>query len=158
MAHEAEHAVDLETGAIVGVTVQDADDGDTETSIETLIDAAEKVEGAASAQVCAPAKLDSADEPPPLLHLEMAALYRWKVTDLAKALEHPDTRTEAAEAIRGLGDAIVLTPRQAPWMPTSFVAVGPPAREVRLTRPPERATRRRKPDPTAAGPAGFRSN
>jgi transposase len=35
LAHKAEHAVDLETGAIVGVTVQDADDGDTETSTET---------------------------------------------------------------------------------------------------------------------------
>ena len=44
LAHKAEHAVDLETGAIVGVTVQDADDGDTTTSIETLIDAAERVE------------------------------------------------------------------------------------------------------------------
>ena len=29
---------------------------------------------------------------------------------LAQALEHPDTRTEAADAIRGLIDAIVLTP------------------------------------------------
>jgi transposase len=44
LAHKAEHAVDLETGAIVGVTVQDADDGDTETSIETLITAAEQIE------------------------------------------------------------------------------------------------------------------
>jgi transposase len=44
LAHKAEHAVDLETGAIVGVTVQDADNGDTETSIETLIEAAEQVE------------------------------------------------------------------------------------------------------------------
>jgi transposase len=42
LAHKAEHAVDLETGAIVGVTVQDA--GDAETSIETLIEAAEQVE------------------------------------------------------------------------------------------------------------------
>ncbi len=44
LAHKAEHAVDLETGAIVGVTVQDADDGDTTTSIETLIEAAIQVE------------------------------------------------------------------------------------------------------------------
>jgi transposase len=44
LAHKAEHAVDLETGAIVAVTVQDADDGDAETSIETLIDAAEQIE------------------------------------------------------------------------------------------------------------------
>jgi transposase len=44
LAHKAEHAVDLETGALVGITVQDADDGDTETSIETLIEAAEQIE------------------------------------------------------------------------------------------------------------------
>jgi transposase len=44
LAHKAEHAVDLETGAVVGVTVQDADQGDTTTSIETLIEAAEQVE------------------------------------------------------------------------------------------------------------------
>jgi transposase len=44
LAHKAEHAVDLETGVIVGVTVQDADDGDTTTSIETLIEAAKQVE------------------------------------------------------------------------------------------------------------------
>jgi len=44
LAHKAEHAVDLETGAIVGVTVQHADDGDTTTSIETLIEAADQVE------------------------------------------------------------------------------------------------------------------
>jgi hypothetical protein len=56
------------------------------------------------------AKLDSADEPPPLLHPGMAELYRQKVTDLAAALQHPDTRSEAAESIRGLIDAIVLTP------------------------------------------------
>jgi DNA-binding Lrp family transcriptional regulator len=46
LAHKAEHAVDLETGAIIGVTVQDADEGDTETSIETLIAAAEQIEAA----------------------------------------------------------------------------------------------------------------
>ena len=44
LAHTAEHAVDLETGAIVGVTVQDADDGDTTTMVETLITAADQVE------------------------------------------------------------------------------------------------------------------
>jgi transposase len=44
LAHKAEHAVDLETGAIVGVTVQGADDGDTTTCVETLIEAAEQVE------------------------------------------------------------------------------------------------------------------
>ena len=32
LAHKAEHAVDLETGAVVGITVQDADAGDTEVA------------------------------------------------------------------------------------------------------------------------------
>ena len=44
MAHKAEHGVDLDTGAIVSVTVQDASDGDTATLPETLIMAAEQVE------------------------------------------------------------------------------------------------------------------
>ena len=44
LAHKAEHAVDLETGAVVGVTVQPADDGDTESPAETIITAAERIE------------------------------------------------------------------------------------------------------------------
>ena len=43
-AHKAEHGVDMDTGAIVSVTVQDASDGDTATLPETLITAAEQVE------------------------------------------------------------------------------------------------------------------
>jgi len=58
------------------------------------------------------AKLAAADAPPPLLHSGMADLYRQKVTNLTQALEHPETRTEASEALRGLIDAIVLTPNQ----------------------------------------------
>jgi hypothetical protein len=44
LAHNAEHAVDLETGAIVGVTLQDADQGNTTNNRYTLIEAAEQVE------------------------------------------------------------------------------------------------------------------
>lgn len=58
------------------------------------------------------AKVGAADAPPPLLHPEMAELDRQKVTALAQSLEHPETRTEASEALRGLIDAIVLTPGQ----------------------------------------------
>ena len=47
LAHKAEHAVDLETGAVVGVTVQDANAGDTTTRVETLVTAAEQVEAVA---------------------------------------------------------------------------------------------------------------
>ena len=51
LAHTAEHAVDLETGAIVGVTVQDADTGDPTTMVETLITAAEQVEAVGAAGI-----------------------------------------------------------------------------------------------------------
>ena len=44
LAHKAEHAVDLETGAIVEVTIQDAHAGDTTTMKTTVIGAAEHVE------------------------------------------------------------------------------------------------------------------
>lgn len=44
LAHKAEHAVDLETGAVVAVTIQPADRGDTETVKDTLITAVENVE------------------------------------------------------------------------------------------------------------------
>ena len=40
----------------------------------------------------------------------MARIYRTKVTELAEALQQPQNRLEATEALRGLVDAIVLTP------------------------------------------------
>ncbi len=43
-AHKAEPAVDLETGAVVAVTVQGADQGDITTVKETFVEAAEQVE------------------------------------------------------------------------------------------------------------------
>jgi site-specific DNA recombinase len=52
-------------------------------------------------------------EPKPLLHPEMAAIYRAKVTELARALQEPKSRSEATEALRGLVDAIVLMPDHA---------------------------------------------
>ncbi|MDE1905548.1 MAG: recombinase family protein, partial [Rhodospirillales bacterium] len=51
-----------------------------------------------------------AKQPPPLLHPNMAEVYRRKVTDLATALGNPSTRLEAAEMIRMLVDRIILTP------------------------------------------------
>jgi transposase len=46
MAHKAEHAVDLETGAIVAVTLQGADQGDTTTMADTVTAATEQLEDA----------------------------------------------------------------------------------------------------------------
>src|SRR5215468_2263181 len=44
LAHKAEHAVDMETGAVLAVTLQDANAGDTTTIQETLVAVAEQLE------------------------------------------------------------------------------------------------------------------
>jgi hypothetical protein len=51
-----------------------------------------------------------AQVPPPLLHPNMAELYREKVSELHEALNSDDRRTEAADILRTLISAIVLTP------------------------------------------------
>ena len=48
LAHKAEHAVDLQTGAIVAVTLQEADQGDTTTIQTTLPEAIEQLEAVAA--------------------------------------------------------------------------------------------------------------
>jgi transposase len=49
LAHKAEHAVDMDTGAIVGVTVQGADQGDTATIADTMTAAADELKAVATA-------------------------------------------------------------------------------------------------------------
>src|SRR6187551_1649913 len=49
LAYKAEHAVDLETGAIVAVTIQGADEGDTSSIPATLTEAVEHVDVALAA-------------------------------------------------------------------------------------------------------------
>jgi transposase len=44
LAHKAEHAVDMKTGAVLAVTLQDANAGDTTTMRQTLIAVAEQME------------------------------------------------------------------------------------------------------------------
>src|SRR5918993_898794 len=43
LAHKAEHAVDMETGAVIAITVQAADQGDTTTIKETLAETAKNL-------------------------------------------------------------------------------------------------------------------
>ena len=49
-------------------------------------------------------------QPQPLLHPNLADLYRQKVTKLHEALNDEATRAEAADIIRSLVDEIRLTP------------------------------------------------
>jgi transposase len=44
LAHKAEHAVDLDTGAIVAVTLHGGPEGDTQTLPETLVEASDQLE------------------------------------------------------------------------------------------------------------------
>jgi transposase len=53
LAHKAGRAVDADSSAIVAVTVQGADVGDTSSVVETVVEAAEQLE-----RVDAPAQLD----------------------------------------------------------------------------------------------------
>ena len=63
LAHKAEHAVDLDTGAVVAVTLQEANKGDTTTLDATLCEAGENVAGLAEREArrhpAAPAKLNA---------------------------------------------------------------------------------------------------
>jgi len=59
------------------------------------------------------AQLAATEEPPPLLHPEMVRIYRTKVRGLAKALQEPESRPEATEALRRLVEAIVLAQTKA---------------------------------------------
>jgi transposase len=49
LAHKAEHAIDLDSGAMVAVTLHGADVGDSSSLVETAITAAEQVEAAHAA-------------------------------------------------------------------------------------------------------------
>ncbi len=59
LAHKAEHAVDMDTGAVVAVTLQGADRGDTTTLDETLCEAGEQV----AEQIGREAELRPQEEP-----------------------------------------------------------------------------------------------
>jgi len=57
LAQEAEHAVDLDTGALLAVTVQGAAVGDITSLVETAIMAADQIEAASAAGACVPMAL-----------------------------------------------------------------------------------------------------
>ncbi len=55
-------------------------------------------------------KLANADEPPPLLHPNMAALYAQRIGQLYENLQDEDGRARAAETFRSLIDQVTLMP------------------------------------------------
>ena len=102
LAHKAEHAVDLETGAIIAVTLQGADRGDTTTIVETTIAAAEQVE-AAQVDVAEPQTLD-----------EMVADKGYHSNQTMVDLDAVGIRSYVAEPDRGRRDWADAPEAQAP--------------------------------------------
>ena len=91
LAHKAEHAVDMETGAILAVTLQPADRGDTTSLNETLEQAGESVVGV----VAEGGQLDEA------ALSEIVADKGYHSNEVLKEQHHPGTRTYIAEPDRG---------------------------------------------------------
>ena len=55
-------------------------------------------------------ELDAAPSPAPILHPNLAELYRRQVENLHEGLNAPDSRAEAAEIPRGIIERINVTP------------------------------------------------
>lgn len=102
LAHKAEHAVDLDTGAIVAVTLQGADLGDTTTIFDTTIAAVEQVE-AAQAPVDDPQAVE-----------EVVADKGYHSNDTMVELAAVDLRTYVSEPNRGRRDWSEAPEAQAP--------------------------------------------
>jgi hypothetical protein len=69
-----------------------------------------KIEDMEAKVVALKLDLQSVPEPAPIFHPNLAELYRRKVEKLHGALNAPDSRTEAAEILRGIIDRIELRP------------------------------------------------
>ena len=102
LAHKAEHAVDLETGAIVAVTLQGADQGDTTTIAETATAAADQVEDA------------QADVPEPQSLEEIIADKGYHSNQTMVDLDAVGIRSYIAEPDRGRRDWSEVPEAQAP--------------------------------------------
>src|SRR5215203_1539498 len=102
LAHKAEHAVDLDTGAIVAVTLQGADAGDTTTIVETAIAAAEQIEAAQA----------EGEDPQPLE--EVIADKGYHSNQTMVDLDAVGIRSYVAEPDRGLRDWSEAPEAQAP--------------------------------------------
>jgi transposase len=97
LAYKAEHAVDLETGAVVGVTVAAGDAGDTATILETLPQAGEHI-----AQVaCATNDEQVGERVHPEGPVEAVGDKGYHSNDTLTALADAEVRTYISEPDRG---------------------------------------------------------
>ncbi len=94
----------MRVSAAIDRLVQAIIDGTPARAVKERLDALEARRGELEATA------SEQERPLPALHPAMAEIYRQKVTDLAAALNAPETRAEAAEILRGLIDTIELRP------------------------------------------------
>ena len=92
LAHKAEHAVDLDTGAIVAVTLQGADQGDTTTLKTTVTEAIDRLEMAVACS--------TADVVHPLVQ-EVVADKGYHSNETTRELSAMEIRTYISEPDRG---------------------------------------------------------
>jgi transposase len=111
LAYKAEHAVDLETGAVVAVTVATGDAGDTETMLETLPQAGENIAEVA----CATNHEEVGERVHPEGPAETVADKGYHSNDTLVALKEAEVRAYISEPDRG--------PRQWKGKPQAQAAV-----------------------------------
>jgi transposase len=111
LAYKAEHAVDLETGAVVAVTVATGDAGDTETMLETLPQAGENIAEVA----CATNHEEVGERVDPAGPAEAVADKGYHSNDTLVALKEAEVRAYISEPDRG--------PRQWKGKPEAQAAV-----------------------------------
>ncbi len=97
LGHKAEHAVDMETGAVVAVTVQRADAGDTQTVQETLERASEHIGIVAEAvNEAVEAEMVNANGP-----VEVVTDKGYHSREVVRKIEEAGIRTYISEPDRG---------------------------------------------------------
>ncbi|HEX9110319.1 MAG TPA: transposase [Terriglobales bacterium] len=97
LAYKAEHAVDLETGAVVAVTVATGDAGDTQTMLETLPQAGENIAEVA----CATNNEETGERVHPAGPSEAVTDKGYHSNDTLVALREAEVRTYLSEPDRG---------------------------------------------------------
>lgn len=91
---------------------------DLERAIQAILDGVpgaqlkDKIGGLEARKAELTELLANADEPPPLLHPNMAEIYRQRIPTLYECLQSEDSKAEAAEVFRTLVDQLTLVPAE----------------------------------------------
>jgi len=111
-----------------------------------------KLEGLEAEKSALAAQIEAAPPPAPRLHPNLAALYRRKVESLHAALDAPESRTEAAQILRGLIERIAVRPLASSGFEIELI--GEIARMIDVALAPQNA----KTAPEGAVPDAYRSS